>query len=74
MLRLLLLLAERLGKRRDGSHNANSHERQGNKGPNDAPAAGRAAISLREDTRIGSIDFAENEIVTLFTLALAFQE
>jgi hypothetical protein len=52
MLRLLLLLAERLGKRRDGSHNANSHESQGNNGPNDAPAAGRAAISLGEDTRI----------------------
>jgi hypothetical protein len=69
MLGLLLLLAERLGKRRDGSHNANGHERQGNNGPNDAPAAGRATISLREDTCIGSIDFAENEIVTLFTLA-----
>lgn len=69
MLGLLLLLAERLGKRRNGSHNANSHEPQGNKGPNDAPAARRATISLREDTRIGGIDFAENEIVTLFTLA-----
>lgn len=69
MLGLLLLLAERLGKGRDGSHNAHSHEQQGNDGPNDAPAAGRATISLREDTRIGSIDFADDEVVTLFTLA-----
>lgn len=65
MLRVVLLLAERLVEGSYAGDNANGHERQGNERPDNAPAARRATVPLGEDTGIGRVDFAENKVVAL---------
>jgi hypothetical protein len=47
------------------SNDSDNHEEQGNYGPNDTPALRRTAIALGENACIGTVDFTENQIVTL---------
>lgn len=65
ILRIILLLLERFGKRSDARDNGNGHERKGDKRPDHTPTLRRAAVSPRKHTRVGAIHLAQNKIVAL---------
>ena len=63
MLRVVLLLLPGFWECRNTRNNRDSHENDGNNSPNDAPASRRATVTLREDTCVGRVDLAKDEIV-----------
>lgn len=65
MLRVVFLLAERLGECCDPRNNANGHEYKRNYDPNDTPALGGPAVSVGKYAGIRGVDFTKNQVVTL---------
>lgn len=66
MLRILLLLTERLTERSNGSNDRDRNERKRNERPDNTPALRRSSVSLSELASIGCVDFAENKVVALY--------
>lgn len=66
MLRILLLLAERLTERSNRSNDSDCNERKGNKRPDNTPALRGSSVSLSELASIGGVDFAKDKVVTLY--------
>jgi len=64
VLGVIFLLAERLWKCGYSSDDSCGHEKNGNHSPNNTPTLGRSSILLGENTGVGRIHFAKNEIVT----------
>jgi hypothetical protein len=65
VLGVVLLLAERFGKRGYSSNDPRDHEYKGYDGPNNTPTLWRASILLGENAGVGGIYFAKDEIVAL---------
>lgn len=65
MLRILLLLAERLTERSNRSNDSDRNERKGNKRPDNTPALRGSSVSLSELASIGGVDFAKDKVVAL---------
>lgn len=63
--RIVLLLTEGLGERSYPCDHGSSHKEHGNNGPDHAPTLRGTPIPLSEDTGIGTVDFAEDEIIAL---------
>lgn len=67
-LRVFLLLAEGLGECSDSTNDSDSHECKRDDGPDDTPALRRSSVFLGEHASIRTVDFAEDEIVALYSL------
>lgn len=65
MLRILLLLTERLPERSNGSNDRDRNEGKRNERPDNTPALRRSSVSLSELASIGRVDFAKNKVVAL---------
>lgn len=64
VLSIFALLFKGLRESSQADNNSNSHETNGDDGPDDTPAARGTAIALGEDTGVGRVDLAEDQIVT----------
>ncbi|KAI6776766.1 hypothetical protein HG530_000711 [Fusarium avenaceum] len=63
LLRVLLLLLERLRKCCQTSNNTSGHEKDRNDGPDDTPALRGAAVSLGKHAGVGRVYFPQDQIV-----------
>lgn len=69
MLRILLLLTERLPERSNRSNDRDRNEREGDQRPDNTPALRRSSVSLSELASIGCVDFAEDKVVALYAVS-----
>lgn len=68
MLRVRLLLAERLVESSNTTDDTNGHEAEGNGRPDDAPALGGPAVLACKNAGIRSVDLPKDQIIALFEL------
>jgi hypothetical protein len=59
------LLGEILRESGNTSNDSADHEKEGDDGPNNAPALRRASVPVCKDAGVGAVDFSQDEIIAL---------